>query len=69
MADDRERLENEHAEAGSTFDTLRAQLRDRIGVCPQEEYQSLNRAVDETWNALQLARRQFDRRIRDMGDT
>jgi len=65
--EERARLEKEHAEAGDEFDAARQRLRARIGVCPKDEFHSLDRALKDAWVKLLQARIALDRHIRDHG--
>ncbi len=64
---ERVRLEKVHDDAVSVFDSVRAQLRARIGVSQRDEFEQLNRAVDEAWSALQVVRSELDSHIRTHG--
>lgn len=65
--EERVRLDREHSEAGLAFQAARKVLVDKVGICPKEEYISLNRAVDTTWEAVQRARGALDDHIRSHG--
>ena len=62
---ERQRLEREHAEAGSTFHAALHALRNNIGTCPQEEYLRLDREADEAWNRMHRTRNALDGHLRN----
>jgi MEDS: MEthanogen/methylotroph, DcmR Sensory domain len=64
---ERNRLEREHAEAGGKFDAARQRLQARIGTSKKEEFESLNRAVDQSWQVLARARIALDLHVRAHG--
>ena len=64
---ERDRLEKEHGEAGAKFDAARRRLQDRIGTSKKEEFESLNRAFDQSWQALARARIALDVHVRTHG--
>ena len=64
MEDEGARLEKAHREAEAAFEIAQAELRAQIGVIQKSEYDRLSRVVDEAWGALQQARDQLDRYIR-----
>ena len=57
-------LQQEHDQANAIFDETRKRLHQRIGVCPKEEFLSLNNTLDRSWKALQRARAELDTHIR-----
>jgi len=63
--DERTQLENEHGEAGLAFDAAREVLQERIGISPKEDFISLSRAVDTTWDAVNRTRVALDEHIRE----
>ncbi len=65
ICEERDRLEIEHAEAGTAFDSARMELRQRIGTSPKAEFDLLNKAVDKAWENLQRIRLLLDRHIRE----
>jgi hypothetical protein len=67
LCPEHQRLEKENAEAGASFDSANERLRTRIGISPKEEFVSLSRAVNETWEALMHARIALDRHLREHG--
>jgi hypothetical protein len=62
--EDRARLEKEHTEAGLAFDAARRVLQEKIGISPHEEFISLSRAVETTWEQVQRTRTALDEHIR-----
>ena len=64
---ERDRLEREHVEAGAKFDAARQRLQDRIGTSKKEEFESLNRTFDQSWQVLARARIALDLHVREHG--
>jgi hypothetical protein len=58
------RLEREDSLAGGAFDAARQRLREKVGISPRGEYQSLLQGVDAAWQAVLLARQRLDSHIR-----
>ena len=64
---ERERLEKEHAEAGTAFDGADEGLQAKVGISSRSEYQRLQQAVEVAWGHLTSARGALDRHIREHG--
>jgi hypothetical protein len=64
---ERDRLEREHSEAGAKFDAARQRLQARIGTSIKEEFESLNRAIEQSWQVLVQARIALDLHVRAHG--
>lgn len=57
-------MQCEHAAAEAAFDLARLRVSSRIGTSPKEEYESLLRAADLSWQGVQRAREALDLHIR-----
>jgi len=60
----RVRLEQQHDRAGARFDDARQRLRERMGVCPKDEFVRLSDDMDRAWIALDQAQMALDEHIR-----
>jgi hypothetical protein len=64
---ERERLARELDRARSCYTSAAETLRVRAGVLEKTDYQRLNRAVEEAWTKMELARVALDRHIDEHG--
>jgi hypothetical protein len=64
---ERNLLQQEHAEAGAAFDAARQALQARIGVSPKNEFLALDQATEKAWENLQRAHQKLDQHIRRHG--
>jgi hypothetical protein len=65
--EERDRLEEEHAEARARFDSARERLQARIRICPKNEFTSLSNIVGKGLEDLMRARIALDHHVREHG--
>ena len=64
---DKAQLECRYKEAEAAFDTARTAIRQKVGTSSKEEFLTLERAADLSWDRLQQAGRDLATHIREHG--
>ena len=59
------RLERKHQEASATYASAAQKLRERVAVCPKEEYMRLSASVEAAWTALEQVLGELDRHVEE----